>query len=243
MNAGKPMRLSFLLGAAMVAACAGTGAGTGTGTGTGANPSPAALQSAEIGSYHGQNLSALSDVGKENIAGVPHVSLDTYRLKIDGLVGAPQELTYDQVLAHDHFSKVVTLNCVSGWDATILWEGVRITDILADAGVQSGAAVPSWIQGGEPKVVIFHGVDGYTSALPLSWLQDNDILLAYKMNGVTIPAELGFPFQVVAESKWGYKWVKWVNEIELSNDTTYKGYWERGGYSNNGDVNGPMFEP
>ena len=241
MNAGRPTRLLFLLGAAMVAACAGTGPGTGAGTG--ANPSLAALQSAEIGSYHGQNLSALSDVGQENIAGTQHVSLDGYRLKIDGLVGAPQELTYDQVLAHDHYSKVVTLHCVTGWDATILWEGVRITDILAEAGVQSGAAVPSWIQGGEPKVVIFHGVDGYTSALPLSWIQDNNILLAYKMNGVTIPAELGFPFQVVAESKWGYKWVKWVNEIELSNDTSYKGYWERGGYSNNGDVNGPMFEP
>jgi DMSO/TMAO reductase YedYZ molybdopterin-dependent catalytic subunit len=243
MNARQPIRMLALLGAAMVAACAGTGAGTSAGTGTGADASLAALQSAEIGSYHGQNLSALSDVGTENIAGTQHVSLDGYRLKIDGLVGAPQALTYDQVLAHDHFSKVVTLHCVTGWDATILWEGVRITDILADAGVQSGAAAPSWIQGSEPKVVIFHAADGYTSALPLSWIQDNDILLAYKMNGVTIPAELGFPFQVVAESKWGYKWVKWVNEIELSNDTSYKGYWERGGYSNNGDVNGPMFEP
>lgn len=35
-------------------------------------------------------------------------------------------------------------------------------------------------------------------------------MLAYKMNGVTLPPERGFPFQVVAQSKWGYKWVKWV---------------------------------
>ena len=72
MNAGKPTRLLFLLGAVMVAACTGTGpgtaAGSGAGSGAAADSSFAALQSAEIGSYHGQNLSALSDVGKENIA-------------------------------------------------------------------------------------------------------------------------------------------------------------------------------
>jgi DMSO/TMAO reductase YedYZ molybdopterin-dependent catalytic subunit len=51
------------------------------------------------------------------------------------------------------------------------------------------------------------------------------------------------PFMVVAESKWGYKWVKWVDEIELSSDTSYRGYWESRGYDNNGDRNGPMFQP
>jgi DMSO/TMAO reductase YedYZ molybdopterin-dependent catalytic subunit len=91
--------------------------------------------------------------------------------------------------------------------------------------------------------VIFHAVDGYTSSLPLDYIRRNDILLAYSMNGVTLPAERGFPFQVVAESKWGYKWVKWVDGIELSNDTSYRGYWESRGYNNDGEQSGPMFEP
>jgi DMSO/TMAO reductase YedYZ molybdopterin-dependent catalytic subunit len=77
----------------------------------------------------------------------------------------------------------------------------------------------------------------------LAFVQANDILLAYKMNGLTLPAEEGFPFMVVSESKWGYKWVKWVDEIELSSDTSYRGYWESRGYDNNGDRNGPMFQP
>jgi DMSO/TMAO reductase YedYZ molybdopterin-dependent catalytic subunit len=186
----------------------------------------------EIRQYQGQDLTAVGDMPETDIAGPQQVSLGTYRLKVSGLVNTPLELTYDQVLGHDHVTKVVTLHCVEGWDATILWEGVRIEDILAAAGVRDGA-----------PVVIFHAVDGYTSSLPLAFVQANDILLAFKMNGLTLPAELGYPFQVVAESKWGYKWVKWVDGIELSSDTSYRGYWESRGYDNNGDGNGPMFEP
>ena len=59
---------------------------------------------------------------------------------------------------------------------------------------------------------------------------DNDILMAYAMNNVTLPAERGFPFELVAEDKWGYKWIKWIEEIELSSNPNYKGYWELRGY-------------
>lgn len=218
----KPARPSLLLMALTLAACSGAGPGS----------SLAALQSIEIREYNGEPLSSIGDFRENSIKGVQHVSLDGYHLKISGLVNTPLELTYDQVLGHDRFSKVVTLHCVEGWDATILWEGVRLTDILAAAGVRDDA-----------PVVIFHAVDGYTSSLPLAYVRQNDILLAYRMNGVTLPAERGFPFQVVAESKWGYKWVKWVDEIELSNDTSYRGYWETRGYNNDGEQIGPIFEP
>jgi DMSO/TMAO reductase YedYZ molybdopterin-dependent catalytic subunit len=60
--------------------------------------------------------------------------------------------------------------------------------------------------------------------------------MAYKMNDVTIPPERGFPFMLVAESKWGYKWAKWITGIEFSSDISYKGYWEDRGYSNDGDL-------
>ena len=58
---------------------------------------------------------------------------------------------------------------------------------------------------------------------------------------VELPPERGFPFEVVAESKWGYKWVKWVTKIELSGDPNYRGYWESRGYNNDGDLSGPIF--
>ena len=192
---------------------------------------PAALESVEIREYEGDKLSSINDFRENSIAGPQNVSLENYKLEISGLVDQPLALTYEQVLDRKQYSKVVTLYCVEGWDATILWEGVLIEDLLNQAGVRDDAVT-----------VIFHAADGYTSSLPLDYIRQNKIMLAYKMNGVQLPPERGFPFQVVAESKWGYKWVKWVTKIELSDDPNYRGYWERRGYNNNGDLSGPIFE-
>ena len=89
----------------------------------------------------------------------------------------------------------------------------------------------------------FHYVFSYSDrSLPLPYLIDRDILLAYKMNGAEMIPERGFPFALVAEDKWGYKWIKWVTGIEVSNDTSFRGYWESNGYSNDGDLSKPMYE-
>ena len=88
------------------------------------------------------------------------------------------------------------------------------------------------------RVVIFHAYDGYTTSLPLDYLLDKDILIAYKMNGLTLPPERGYPFELVAESKLGYKWIKWITEIELSDDVDYTGFWESRGYPNTADIPG-----
>ena len=70
---------------------------------------------------------------------------------------------------------------------------------------------------------------------------DNDILMAYRINNVTLPAERGYPFQLVAEDKWGYKWIKWITAIELSDNPVYKGYWESRGFSNTGNLQEGFF--
>jgi len=59
------------------------------------------------------------------------------------------------------------------------------------------------------------------------------------MNEIDLQPERGYPFQLVAESKWGYKW---KTEIELSDDIDYKGYWESRGYSDTGDLDKDFFE-
>lgn len=183
-------------------------------------------QEKEIRDYQGVRLDPAIGPRDNSIAGIQTVDLDSYQLKLTGLVETPVSFSYDQVLAKAPEQRLITLYCVEGWQATVLWEGVRITDLMADAGIKD-----------EATTVIFHCVDGYTTALPLATIKDKDMLLAYSANGVALPASMGFPFIVVAEDKLGYKWARWVSEIELSSDENYKGYWEKRGYDNDATVN------
>jgi DMSO/TMAO reductase YedYZ molybdopterin-dependent catalytic subunit len=184
------------------------------------------LYPGEVRQYQGQNLSSISDVYENAIAGTQYLNPVNYTINVYGLVDKPLNLSYDGVLSGQQlYQKVVTIYCVEGWNATILWEGIFVKDLIQNAVPQASA-----------NTVIFHASDGYTTALPLSYLKDNNILLAYKMNGYILPAERGFPFQLVAESKYGYKWIKWITAIELSNDPNYLGFWESQGYSNSATV-------
>jgi len=189
------------------------------------------LEPNEIREYEGVDLSSINAFRENSIKGPQEIDMDSYTLGITGLVTNSTSYTYDEVLnMYQHYKKVVTLDCVEGWSATILWEGVLVRDVLAEAEPLITA-----------EVVIFHAYDGYTTSLPIDFIIDNDILMAYKMNDVVLPPERGFPFQLVAESKWGYKWIKWITEIELSDDASYRGYWESRGYSNSADLDKSFF--
>ncbi|MBU0536783.1 MAG: molybdopterin-dependent oxidoreductase [Nanoarchaeota archaeon] len=189
------------------------------------------LKAAEVRDYEGEKLGSLGDFRENSIKGVQHVDIDSYRLGITGLVEEPQSFTYEEVISNQRYSKIVRIYCVEGWDVNILWEGVLVRDLISKAGVMPQA-----------NTIIFHAYDGYTTSFPLNYVMDNEIIIAYKMNDVTIPPERGFPFQLVAEDKWGYKWIKWITGIELSNNTDYRGTWESAGYNNLGSLEGPKFE-
>ena len=103
---------------------------------------PTQLDGVEVREYQGENFSSVFDFRENSIAGPQQVDIDSYRLVVDGLVETPLSLTYDEVLALDPYQKVVTLNCVEGWSATILWEGVLIEDILTMAGADLDRRAP-----------------------------------------------------------------------------------------------------
>jgi DMSO/TMAO reductase YedYZ molybdopterin-dependent catalytic subunit len=181
----------------------------------------------EIREYEGEKLSSIDDFRENSIKGPQQVDKESYVLEITGLVENPQTYSYDEIVdGFQTYKKVVGLDCVEGWSVTIFWEGVLVRDLITEADVSSNATV-----------VIFHAYDGYTTSFPLEYILDNNIIMAHRMNNVTLPPERGFPFELVAESKWGYKWIKWITEIELSDDTAYCGYWERRGYSDTADLN------
>ncbi len=190
------------------------------------------LQAIEVTEYEGANLSSISKFRENSIKGPQYVAIENYQLSVTGLVAQPLSYTYDKVTdKYEHYQKVVRLNCVEGWSVDILWEGMLVRDLLAEARPLT-----------EAKTVIFHAYDGYTTSFPIEYVTNSDIIMAYKMNEVVIPPERGFPFQLVAESKWGYKRIKRISHIELDNHIHYKSHWEIRGYSNEGDLDKSFFD-
>ncbi|TET99166.1 MAG: oxidoreductase [Candidatus Stahlbacteria bacterium] len=180
----------------------------------------------EIQTYEGEKLSSINEFRENSIRGPQKINIENYQLKVGGLVLKPIKYSYNEVFnKFESHKKIATLHCVLGWSVKILWEGVLVREILDETGVKE-----------EATMVIFYAKDGYTTSLPLNYIMDNDIIMAHKMNGIVLPTERGFPFELVAENKWGYKWIKWIIKIELSNNENYRGFWESRGYSNVADV-------
>jgi DMSO/TMAO reductase YedYZ molybdopterin-dependent catalytic subunit len=187
---------------------------------------PTDLGYVEVREYEGQDLSSIRSFRENSIKGPQYIDNETYRLEVTGLVDSEKEFTYQQIInGFTAYKKVVTLQCVEGWQVTILWEGFLLKDILAGTQIDPSA-----------NTVIFHAYDGYTTSLPLNYIMGSNIMIAYKMNNVTLPPERGFPFQLVAETKWGYKWIKWITTIELSDNVDYRGFWESRDWDNAADV-------
>lgn len=211
----------------MISAC-GSGSGTSDPGGTvsqSGDPSATALPPVEITEYNGHKLSLKSDLLDVSIAGPQNIDITKYKLTLDGLVETPAEFTYNEVLDFTNYTKEVVINCVEGWSADLLWQGVLISDLLDKVNVKA-----------EANTVIFYAADGYTTSLPLSTIIDKNIIMAFKVNGIVLPDKDGYPFILVAQDKLGYKWCKWITRIELSSDSEYRGYWESRGYSNDASV-------
>lgn len=197
--------------------------------------SPASSQdrhaSGELKSYQGVELGSVNDFRENSISGAQKVNLDKYRLRVVGLVKKPLSFTYQELKTFPRQKRLVTTYCVEGWAVTILWEGIPISEFISRAGV-----------GAKADTVIFHGVDGYTTSLEYKTVAGKNMLIADWANGIPLPAQLGFPFILVAEDKWGYKWARWIERIEFSDKNNFRGYWEQRGYNQKGDVSGPISE-
>lgn len=188
-----------------------------------------ALPEIEATQFNGIALVPLSQQGNNAIKGTQYIDKTSYRLHVYGLVDKELNMSYDELLALPAYSEASYMPCVEGWGFMAKWTGFRISDLLDKAELKPDAAY-----------VVFYSSDGYSTGLNLSYVKEKNVLMAYGINDVTLPAERGFPFQVVADSKYGYKWAKWVVAIEVVNQTQL-GYWESGGYSETANAGGLPF--
>ncbi len=160
----------------------------------------------------------------------PRVLIDEWRLEIKGEVQAPFSLTYDQLLDLEAIEQVHTLECISnnvGGDliSTAVWTGVPLRDLLNRAQVKSSA-----------YDVAFTSVDGYTDSISIAKAMEERTLVAYLMNGKTVPQDHGYPARMLVPNIYGMKNVKWIKSIEVVN-YDFRGYWMLQGWSDSANVN------
>jgi hypothetical protein len=154
-----------------------------------------------------------------SINGTPSIDADEWRLRVRGLVDRPLALTLGDIGELPDEALESRLQCVGGPSGNAVWRGAYLSTVLEMAGVSDGAVE-----------AVFKAADGYSSSLTLEEISETGALLAYEMNGEPLPPEQGHPLRLVVPGHYGYKWVKWIVEIELV-DYDYEGYWESRGWS------------
>lgn len=154
----------------------------------------------------------------------------SYRLRVWGKVSEELSLTLEDLQTMPAEERDAPLSCVVGSTDYATWRGVPIRDVIQPAAPRTDATH-----------VVFRDDRGFSSSLSLEYVQSGKPILAYELNGKPLPPEHGRPLRVVAPDKWGYKWVRWVTSVELT-DRGYEGTYESSGWSLDGDLNGPKLE-
>lgn len=174
-------------------------------------------------------LDAIDFVSEQNffildLGYVPEIDINQWELEVGGLVENPLVLSYSDILNMPQSSVFATLESISNprggsMIGNAVWTGVSFDYILE-------YAVPDK----DALEVVFYCEDGYSTSLTIEEVLVEGVILAYKMNGKALTPEHGYPVRMVVPEKYGMKWPKWVNTIELV-DYDYKGYWEQRGWS------------
>jgi DMSO/TMAO reductase YedYZ molybdopterin-dependent catalytic subunit len=153
----------------------------------------------------------------------PAVAVSGWRLKIDGLVDNPMELTYDQLTALPASDGYYTLMCISnetGGDlwGNAAWHGVKLKYLLEQAGVHT-----------DGFKAVFSAADDYKDSVMLDRALNPDALLAWQMNGAPLKREHGYPARLLIPGIYGMKNVKWLTGITIV-ATDFKGFWQNQGW-------------
>jgi DMSO/TMAO reductase YedYZ molybdopterin-dependent catalytic subunit len=154
----------------------------------------------------------------------PDIPLDAWRLKIDGQVAQPAELTWAQFHALPQVEDVSDFHCVTTWSKyDCCWGGVAFTTLYELVQPKP-----------EARFVYFTSYDGYSTNVALEKCLDDDVLIATSFDGKPVPREHGGPARVIIPKLYAWKGAKFVSGISfLTGDKL--GFWEVRGYSNTAD--------
>ncbi|MFM1747851.1 MAG: Sulfoxide reductase catalytic subunit YedY precursor [Verrucomicrobiota bacterium] len=154
----------------------------------------------------------------------PEIAPADWRLKVDGLVGNPVNLTWQQFNALPQVEDVSDFHCVTTWSKfDCRWGGVAFTTLYELVRPAPEAAF-----------VYFTGYDGYSTNVTLEKCLDDDVLVATHFDGAPLPKEHGGPARVIIPKLYAWKGSKFVSGITFLPEDKL-GFWEVRGYSNTAD--------
>jgi DMSO/TMAO reductase YedYZ molybdopterin-dependent catalytic subunit len=154
----------------------------------------------------------------------PRYDMSTWKLRLFGAVGSPASLSWEQLLALPSTVVTADMHCVTTWSRLDnRWEGVSFRDLTRLVQPRP-----------EARFVIAHCDAGYTTSLPVEALEDDDVMIAYRHDGIDLPAEHGGPLRLVVPRRYAWKSAKWLEGLEWTEHDRL-GFWERNGYNNNAD--------
>ena len=162
---------------------------------------------------------------------VPQVPAESWQLRVRGMVERPFDLSYAELISRELIEADITMTCVSneiggGLVGTARWLGVRLDDLLAEAGIDPMA-----------DQIVGRSVDGYTCGFPVSALDGRAALVAVAMNGEPLPLEHGFPARLIVPGLYGFvSATKWLTEIEVTRFDQFDQYWVPRGWDNQAPI-------
>ena len=155
---------------------------------------------------------------------VPDTDLATWDFKVWGEVANPISLTWEQFDALPKSENVQDIHCVTRWSRfDTRFRGVHWRDLAEVVQPKPDA-----------RFVVAHAEHGFTSNVPLEFLEDDLALLATEADGEALTPDHGWPLRLVIPGKYFWKSAKWLRGIELRS-TDQPGFWERYGYHNDAD--------
>jgi DMSO/TMAO reductase YedYZ molybdopterin-dependent catalytic subunit len=150
--------------------------------------------------------------------------LSGWSLRVFGDVANEIELDWQQLNDLPRSSNTQDIHCVTRWSRfDTQFEGVHWRELAALVRPNPTA-----------RFAIAHAEAGFTSNVPLSYLEDDQALLATHADGEPLTPDHGYPLRLVIPGKYFWKSAKWLRAIELSS-IDKPGFWERYGYHNDAD--------
>jgi DMSO/TMAO reductase YedYZ molybdopterin-dependent catalytic subunit len=154
----------------------------------------------------------------------PRYDMRTWRLRLYGEVQAPATLSWDELRTLPSVTVRADMHCVTTWSRLDnQWEGVAFKELM-------GLVQPTETA----RFVIAHCNAGYTTSLPVEVLADEDVLIAYRHDGVDLTPDHGGPLRLVVPKRYAWKSAKWLEGLEWVQFDRL-GFWEVNGYNNSAD--------